>query len=193
MATLNYSLLLRTVSVVYYELDRVTKDMPLAKAILDELLDDSRPPPDMHDKILSLAFISPTVTFQDSRNERLDPPILARMGSHLSKIWDKMGPELERSLVYGEEAGKIPEDILADIRPGNRKILAEGTQGGEFLRSKKMQELREVSPEMHRALVAAAAGMEVGSCADCEHCRSVVKIESTDGLIGQLIKKVTGG
>lgn len=181
VATLNYNLLLRTVSVIYYELDRVTKEIPMAKAIFEELVDPSRPPPGMHDKILTLAFSSLAGTNQGIGNERLDSPILARMGSHLSKMWGKMGPELERSLVYGKEAGKIPEDVLADIRPGNRRILAEGTQGGEFLRSKKMQELREVSPELHRALVAAAAGMEVGSCADCEHCRKGVKIESTDG------------
>lgn len=181
VATLNYNKLLRTVSVIYCGLDKVTKDMPSAKAILAELMDDSKTtPPSMHDKILSLAFSSPTVIVQDMRNERLDSPVLARMGSHLSKMCDKMGPELERSLVYGEEAGKIPEHVLADIRPGNRKVLAEDSQGGEFLRSKKMLELREASPQMYEALVAATAGMEVGSCANCEHCRRGVKIENSD-------------
>lgn len=181
VATLNYNLFLRTVSVIYYELDEVIKDMPSAKAILAELMDDTKTSsPGMHDKILTLAFSSPIVTFQDMHNERLDSPILARMGSHLSKVWAKMGPELERSFTYGEKAGKIPEHVLADLRPGNRKILAEGAQGGEFLRSKKMQELREVSPQMYEALVAATAGMEVGSCADCEYCRAGVKIENTE-------------
>ena len=181
VATLNYNLLLRTVSLIYYELDRVTKDMPSVKALLDQLADDSKAfPPGMHDKILSLAFCSPTVIYQDTHNERLDSPILARLGSHLSKMWGKMGPELERCLIYSEEAGNIPEHVLADIRPGHRRILAEGRQGGEFLRSKKMQELREVSPEMYEALVAATAGLEVGSCADCEDCRRGVKIGNTD-------------
>lgn len=180
VATLNYNLLLRTVSVIFCELDKVTKDMPSAKAILTELTDDSKTSPGMHDKILTLAFCSPTVTIQDMRNERLDSPILGRMGSHLSKVWDKMGTELERSFIYGEEASKIPEHVLADIRPGNRKILAEESQGREFLRSRKMQELRKVSPQIYEALVAATAGVEVGSCADCEHCRRGVKIENTE-------------
>ena len=180
VATLNYNLFLRTVSVIYCELDRVIKDMPSVKAILAELMDDSKASsPGMHDKILTLAFSSPMVTYQDMHNERLDSPILARMGSHLSKMWAMMGPELERSFVYGEEAGKNPEHMLADLRSGNPRILAEGTQGGEFLRSKKMQELRQVSPQMYEALVAATAGIQVGSCADCEHCRAGVKIENT--------------
>lgn len=70
--------------------------------------------------------------------------------------------------------------MLADLRPGDRKILAEGAQGGELLRSKKMQELREASPQTYEALVAATAGMEVGSCVDYEHCRRGLKIENTD-------------
>ena len=113
-------------------------------------------------------------------NDRLNSPILARMGAHLSKTWDKLGPKLERPLVYGKEAGKIPGDGLADIRPGKGNILAEGPQGAEFLCSKKMQELKGVSPEMYEALVAATVGMKVGSCAGCEHCRNGVKIENTD-------------
>ncbi|CAF9943793.1 MAG: hypothetical protein ALECFALPRED_001335 [Alectoria fallacina] len=181
VATLNYNLLLRTASVIYYELDKVTKDMPSVKAILAEIIDGSKTsPPGMHDKILTLAFSSPAVKFQEVHNERLDSPILARMGSHLSKMWDRMGPELERSCVYGEEAGKIPERVPKDIKPGNRKILAEGAQGAEFLRSKKMQEMKEVSPQIYESLVAAAARMEVGSCADCEHCRRGVKIDTEE-------------
>ncbi len=181
VATLNYNLLLRTVSVIYCELDRVTKDMPSAKAILNELLDDPETAtPGLHDKILSLAFSHPAVTIQDMRSERLDSPILVRMGSHFSKMWQKLGPELERSLVYGKEGAKLPEATLADNKHGKRRVLAEGAQGGEFLRSKKMRELSAVSPQLYQALVAATAGMEVGSCADCEHCKKGVKIESTD-------------
>ena len=41
----------------------------------------------------------------------------------------------------------------------------------ENRRSRKMQELREVSPQMYKALVVAKAGTEVGSCADHEHRR----------------------
>lgn len=181
VATLNYNLLLRTVSIIYDELDKVTKDMPSAKATLAEFMDGSETSaPGMHDRILTLALSAPIVTKQDMRNERLDSPVLSRMGSHLSKMWEKMGPELERSFIYGEEAEKIPEHLLADIRPGNRKILAESLQGGELLRSKKMQELREVSPQLYEALVAATAGVKVGSCADCEHCRRGVKIDNKD-------------
>ena len=181
VTTLNYNLLLRAISIIYCELDKATKGMPAAKAILDDLLDDPKTAaPGMHDKILSLAFSSPSVILQDMRDERLDSPILARMGSHLSQTWNKMSPKLERSLVYGTEADKIPENVLADNRSGKQKILAEDAQGREFLRSKKMQELKEVSPQMYKALVAASAGMKVGSCADCEHCRSAVKIENTD-------------
>ena len=178
---LNYNLLLRTISIIYSELDKVTKDMPSAKAILNELLDDpTTAEPGMHDKILSLAFSSPIVTIQDMRNERLDSPILARMGSHLSKVWDDLGPELERSLIYGKEAEKIAGHLLADTPQRKHKVLGEGAQGGEFLRSKKMQELKEINPQLYEALVKTTANMKVGSCADCEHCRKGVKIENTD-------------
>ena len=139
VAALNYNLLLRTVSLIYCELDSVTKDMPAAKAILNELLDGSKiAVPNMNDKILTRAFCSPTVTIQDMRNERLDSPILVRMGSHLSKMWEKLGPELERSLVYGKEAEPIPEHVSADTKPGKGRALAEVPQGREFLRGKRM-------------------------------------------------------
>ena len=181
VTSLNYNLLLRTVSVIYDELDKATKDMPEAKALIDNYFNDPNSPAlGIHDKILSVALCSPTVTIQDMRDERLDSPILARMGFHLSKIWDKMGWELERSLVYGRKAGKVPEHVLADKKSGKPRVLAEGAQGVEFLRSKKMQELREVSPQLYEALVKATAGIKVGSCADCEHCRRGVKIEKSD-------------
>ena len=181
VAALNYNLLLRTVSLIYCELDKVTKDMPAAKAILNELLDGPNSAlPNVDEEILTRAFCSPAVIIQDMRNKRLDSPILARMGSHLSEMWEKLGPELERSLVYGKEAEKIPEHVSAVTKPGKTRALAEVTQGREFLRGKKMQELREVSPQMYEALVAAIAGIGFGSCADCEHCRNGVKIHNTD-------------
>ena len=71
------------------------------------------------------------------RNERLISSILVRMGSRLSKTWEKLGPELERSLVYSKEVEKIPEHIPADTRPVKGMAFAEVTQGREFLRGKK--------------------------------------------------------
>ena len=67
------------------------------------------------------------------------------MGSHLSKMWEKLGPELERSRVYGKEVEKIPEHVSADTKPVKGRALAEATQGREFLRGKKMQELKEAN------------------------------------------------
>ena len=49
--------------------------------------------------------------------------------------------------------------------------------------SRKIEKERatlEMSPQMYEALVAATAGMGLGSCADCEHCRNGVKIHNTD-------------
>ena len=178
VAALNYNLLLRTVFLIYCELDKVTKDMLAAKAILNELLDGPKiAVPNMDEKILTRAFCSPTVTIQDMRNERLDSPIPARMGSHLSKMWEKLGPELERSRVYGKEVEKIPEHVSVSVKG---RASAEATQGREFLRGKKMQELKGVSRQMYEGLMAATAGMRFGSCADCEHCRNEVKIHNTD-------------
>ena len=55
--------------------------MPAAKAILNELLDGPQIDVlDIDERILTRAFCSPTVTIQDMRNERLDSPILVRMG-----------------------------------------------------------------------------------------------------------------
>lgn len=182
VAALNYNLLLRTVSVTYCELDKATKDMPSAKAILDDLLHDpTSAPPGLHDKIVSLAFCSPIVTIQDVRNERLDSPILARMGFHISSIWNKLGPGFEQALIYGKESGKYnSEQALADKKAGKRRILSDAAQEKVFLQSRKMQELKEVSPLVYEAMVKASAGLEVGSCKDCEHCRKGVKIENTD-------------
>ena len=182
IATLNYNLLLYTVSIIYCELDKVTKDMPEAKLILNDLLDDTKKTaPGLPDKILSLAFSSSSVTLQDMRNERLDSPILRRMGSHLSRMWDQLGPQLERSLIYGQEVtNKNPERGSADQDSGKRRTLAEGAQVKEFLRSEKMQELSEMNPMIYEAVVKATAGVEVGSCKDCEHCRRGVKIEKTE-------------
>lgn len=184
VAALNYNLLLRTVLVIFRELDYAMNDMPEAKAMLSELLDKAKiTKSSIRDKILSLALGYPAVTLQDIRNQRLDSPILARMGSHLSKMWDKLGPEVERSLVYGKELRQTPEGMLVDENLGQGRVLEEGTQGGEFLRSKKIHELREISPQMDEALVAATAGMKVGSCANCEHCRKGVKIHDTDEYV----------
>lgn len=183
VATLNYNLILRTAMVIFCELDDVMSDIPEAKAMLTELLDRANvTAPGMTDKILSLALGYPTVALQEMRNERLDSPILARMGSHLSKIWDKLGPELERSLVYGQELKKTPEDVLLEEQIEKSSVLAEGTQCGELLCSCEMQELKEVSPQIYEALVA-ATGMKVGSCADCEHCRKSGKIHITDEYV----------
>lgn len=167
VATLNYNLLLRTVLVIFYELEIVTNDMLEAKVMFSELLDKAKTTrSSVRDKILSLALGYPTVTVQDMHNERLDSPILARLGSHLSKMWDKLEPEVEGSLVYGKEPRKTPDGMLVDEKLGKGKVFEEDTKRGEFLRSKKMQELREVSPQIYEALVAATAGMKVGSCAD---------------------------
>ncbi|MCJ1460300.1 hypothetical protein MMC28_010679 [Mycoblastus sanguinarius] len=192
VATLNYHLLLRTVSTIFGELDRVTRDMPLAKNLLAELREDGNAKePGLQDKVVAMALYLPSVTLQDIRNGRLDSPILSCMGAHLSKLWAGMGPELKRTFIFGEKAGKIPDSVLAAVKPGARKNFAEGTHGGEFLRSQKMQELRRVSPEMYEMLVGATAGIEVGNCANCEHCRAGVKIENRDDLLEQLIKKIT--
>lgn len=184
VATLNHNLLLRTVLVIFCELDNVKNDMPEAKAMLSEFLDKAMTTaPGRKVKILSLALSYPTVTSQDVRNERLDSPILAPMGFHLSKMWDKLGPELEPSLVYGTGLRKTPEDLLVDEKLRTGRILGKGTQGGEFLRSKKIQELREVSPKIYEALVAGTTSMKVGSSADCEYCRKGVQMHNTDEYV----------
>lgn len=150
--------------------------MPLAKAILDALTDDTRSSsPYVYDKILSLAFRSPRVTCQDMHNKRLDYPFLTRMGPNLWRNWALSSSNFS---IYGGEAPKITEHVLADIRPGDRKTLTKRARGGEFLRGMKMQELREASPQVYEAVVAATQEMEFGSCVDCEHCRRGVMTES---------------
>lgn len=111
--------------------------------------------PNMDERFSMRAVCSPTVTIQDMRNERLDSPILARMGFHLSKMWERLGPELERFLVFGKEAEKTPEYVSAETQQGKGNALVEVTQGREFLRGKNKQNLGDVSPRMYEALVAA--------------------------------------
>lgn len=104
------------------------------------------------------------------------------MGAELEHYWRKLGPELERTFIYGEAAERDRSEGLFEHNESGRAThkLAQGPQGREFLQSKKMQELKILAPDAYAKLISATEGIAVGSCADCEHCRRGVKIEKTD-------------
>ena len=176
-AMLNYNLILHEVAQTFNQLERIVRDMPLAKAVCEKHLTKTTA---THDKVISLALSPDSVMVHDMRNERLNSPILSRMGAQFEHTWKKIGPELERTFVYGKGAERRSHSFFDDSIPKATHKLAEGPQGREFLQSKKMQELKVLAPEMYEQIMKATEGMAVSSCADCEHCRQGVKINKSE-------------
>ena len=91
----------------------------------------------------------PSVVHQDQCNERLDSPILRVMGAQLEKIWERIGPYVERNFKYGKEAEEPQESDLADNDPEAQVRCQEGTEHRQFWRSDRMQLLKAIAPEMY--------------------------------------------
>lgn len=176
-AMLNYNLILFEVAQTFNKLEKAVRDIPMAQAINEKY---STKTTAIHDKVISLALSPDSIMVQDMRNERLNSPVLSRMGAQLEQYWKKTGPELERTFIYGKGAERRSDSFFEDNLPKAAHNLAEGPQGREFLQSKKMQELKILAPEMYEHIMKATEGIAVSSCADCEHCRQGVKINKPD-------------
>lgn len=171
VALLNYSAITAIIMILFQALDESMTDLPSAKLLLDKQF-SSFPSHevDIHAKVLYLAFFTDKGIIQDISKQRLDSPILRKMGKTLEDTWKEVGPEIIPVLLLNDASEPTTDDSPKHNRR-SEKMIAE-----------TMRKMKMLDPSIANELEKALKNQEIGPCSSCPDCQAGVKFDAMKEL-----------